>query len=274
MIEVPAVAAGSLIFRLSAAGDLGDGAAYSVQVNSAEAAAFDMDAGATGSAPESGSAWFLATIEQGQGAISTLTVTAGNADHLQPNLALYSSTGAPIISGETEVVALTLEPFFIAVRDTTFVADQDQSFTLGISTNNNPVDVACYVTPNMDVGETERGVFQISGNTALSGDAYNPPSAADEVLAITLENPATIDMYTTASWDTMLYVHPSCGQDWGSRMAYNDDGRNWDGQVGGPHPYTSAINGLELPAGTSYIIVTAWSSRTRGAYTLHYRLRD
>jgi hypothetical protein len=274
MIEVPAVAAGSLIFRLSATGDLGDGAAYSVQINSAEAAAFDMQAGATGSAPESGSAWFLATIEQGQGAISTLTVTAGTAEHLQSNLALYSPTGAPIISGETEVVALTLESFFIAVRDTTFVAEQDQSFTLAISANNNPIDVACYSTPNMDVGETERGVFQISGNTRLAGDAYNPPSAADEVLAITLENPATIDMYTTATWDTMLYVHPSCGQDWGNRMAYNDDGRNWDGQVGGPNRWTSAINGLELPAGTSYIIVTAYSRTANGAYTLHYRLRD
>jgi hypothetical protein len=272
-IAVPSASGGRLVVNLSADGDLGEGAAYTASFVAIEPAALDFENGNAGNAPENGAAWFVGTLETA--AIGTLNLTPGTADHLQAVMGLYADDGAAVIRSVLPPLRTLLEDgtFFLSVADAEFVAEQDQSFTLTAELNTNPIDVACFQMASLDVGDTERGEFVIEGDVARSGDFYPANTARDTVMAITLENPATIDMYTVAGWDTVLYVHEACGEDWGDRLGVNDDGDDWDGNE--LPDYNSGLHNLSLPAGTTYIIVTAYSRWSSvGPFALRYRLRD
>ena len=270
-LVVPSAAGGQLLVRLSAEGDLAEGAAYTVAFSTVEAAVLDIENGNEGSAPENGSVWYMGTLEGS--AIVDLTVTPGTADHLQTTMGLYTGNGAAIMGGGDSIRTLVSGTFFVSVGDAEFVADQDQTFTLATSTDTNPANVACYAVPSLNVGDTERGEFSIQADVSTSTDFYPRNTARDAVFSITLAAAASIDLYTIAGWDTVLYVHPACGENWGTALASNDDGSDWNGN---PLPnYNSGINNLSLPAGTSYVVITAYSRWSRvGPVELRYRLRD
>jgi hypothetical protein len=269
-VYVPSAAGGQLLISVGAEGDLGNGLAYTAQLTMIEPTALDLEAGATGSAPEQGAVWYMTILESS--AILTINLAAGNAEHLQSAMTLYAANGTGLMNGGTSVRALVTGTFFLAVRDSEFVADQDQSFTLSTESNNNPADVACFNLNTLDVGDTERGEFEYSEDVSNSVDFYPRNSANDAVVSITLTNPATIDLYTASNWDPVLYVLSSCGQDWGQTLGFNDDGYDWNGNRLG---VDSGLNGISLPAGTSFVVVTGYGGWSRvGPVTIHYRLRD
>ena len=90
-VTVPSAEGGLLLVRLSADGDLVRGCLQCL-VQHTEAAVLDFDNANEGSVPADGHAWFMGSLESA--ALVSLTVTPGNAEHLQTTTAIYSGTGA------------------------------------------------------------------------------------------------------------------------------------------------------------------------------------
>ena len=275
MLHVPSATGGQLVVRISLDGDLGEGVGFNVSTSSTEALALDL-AGTEGAAPETGAQWFIGNAI----GATTLTVAPGTADHLQTQLAVYSADGAPLTEGEGNTIEAgeILGAFFVSVADNTFVADQDQTFTLsGVSI---PAGYeACFdslslldTTPNESMSWSQEGTFANAIPTGYSTYEMVP-------YLITVGAPMILDTFIGSNYDSRLVILSGCSTTgfytWQSEtlIRHNDDGSDWNGRGLGVN---AGINSVPLDPG-SYLIGVSHYSRSgvpaATAFTLNYRLR-
>ena len=277
MAHVPSLNEGNLVVRISLDGDLGDnGVDFTVNVSHTEALAMDL-AGTEGSAPETGAQWFLGN---GIGATS-LTVTPGTPEHLQTQLAVYSAMGALVVEAEANTIdaGTVVGPFFVSVADNTFVAGQDQTFSIGGS--SIPVGFeACFdnvtplsLEPNENMTWALEGTYTDPITTGVSTYMMVP-------YLLTVDSPMVLDTFIDSGFDSRLIVLSACTttsfsswQNPENLVGHSDDGNDWNGNDLG---VDGGVNGALLAPG-SYIIGVSTYSRNGVApgsgFTLNYRLR-
>ena len=277
-VTVPSAEGGLLLVRLSADGDLGEGAAYSASFSTQEAAVLDFDNANEGSVPADGHAWFMGSLESA--ALVSLTVTPGNAEHLQTTTAIYSGTGAPLINGADTLEASVATSFFIAVGDAEFVAEQDQSFSLNVSAAPNYI-ADCYDESTLlEMPANQTNTWSVEGTwtntTAIGPTSWNGAAYPMVPYALVVPQASTLDAYLEAGFDTRLVVLAGCTTTSfysGNTVAHNDDGNDWNGNDLG---LRSGVNGVALEPGVYRVGVATYSANgvaPGSEFTLNWRLR-
>ena len=270
MIHVPSVEGGNLVVRVSLDGDLGDnGVGFTIAVTSTEPTMLDL-AGTEGSAPESGSQWFMG---QSYGYLN-LTVTPGNADHLQTGLAVYAANGISIgaVSANTIDAGAVQGAFFVSISDGEFVAAQDQTFSLSGSVTDPLVDACRDTATPLSTEANENNTWSAQGSLAGRGNELGYGSGASQLMMLTVTEDVVFDAYTESDFDTRLIVLHGCTTaSWYTGEAYNDDGTDWNGNDIGAN---SGVSGVALSPGQYIVAVTTYSNWTDGGpFTLNYRFR-
>lgn len=271
-VDVPSIEGGALILSVSLDGDLGEGAAFTVNVTSSEPMALDL-AGTDGSAPENGGQWFVG----GSYGNLNLALTPGTADHLQTGLSVYSATGAELAAVQANEVSVDalMGGFFVKVSDGEFVADQDQTFSLAGSITDPAIDACRNESTPLSTEANEDMTWSVEGDfTNARSVGFSRYNLVPYIL--TISEPTILDTYLDSDFDSRLVVLHGCtttsfggGE---NLVAHNDDGNDWnDNDLGAD----GGINDALLPAGQYIVGVATYSSWSDGGpYTLHYRLRS
>jgi hypothetical protein len=284
-VLVPSADGGSLLIFVTNDGEIIDDIALTLQTTVVEPAAYSFDEANTGSAEPT--AWFMGTVEEASAYL--FEVTAGNAEHLQTEMAVYNGGGfLRAGASASSIVGGVDGTFFISVGDADVQADQDQSFTLG-QAELSPTEAKCALATVVDVaGWADGDTFTAEGSTTEGTNLFEGSCGSDraneDIFAVTVGGPAILDTYLDGNFDTVMWLRTDCldadselvmvsVDRWGNPetgATCNDDGSDWDENGIGVR---SGMPGIALPeAGTYYIFVDGYAANT-GDYTLNVRLR-